>query len=220
MAIVNAAAESNIKWFIPSEFGSNTLDPELVKQVPFFGDKIAVVDQLKTKESGGMAWTAFITGPFFDWCLHVGLYDIDIPKREAKLWNGGNTKWSTTTLATIGKAVLHLLTTPEALDKSKNRYVTIQSFKTSQNEVIQELEKITGDKFKIVGEVDAKKAGEEGREKLAQGDFSAFKPVLLSPLFGAGLGDHEKNPGLNNDLLLPGHQETVADALKEALKSS
>lgn len=216
--IIDAAADAGVKWFIPSEFGSNTTDPELVAQVPFFKDKIAAVNHLRTKESSGLSWTALITGAFFDWAFGVNLIDIDVAKREATIWNGGDVKWSGTNLATIGKALVNLLSNLETLEKSKNRYVAIQSFLTSQNEIVATLEKITGAEFKVVAEKNAEDEAVEAKKRLAAGDHSAFKGVLLAPLFGGGYGNHEKKPGLSNDLLLPGHEESLEETLREVVK--
>jgi hypothetical protein len=70
--IIDAAIAAGVKRFIPSEFGSDTANPTVREIVPVFNGKKQVVDYLKTKESATFSWTAFITGPFFDWvCTHL-----------------------------------------------------------------------------------------------------------------------------------------------------
>lgn len=217
--IIDAAVDAGVKWFVPSDFGSRTNSDEVVKMVPFFAGKVEIADHLRSKEASGLSWTAFISGPFLDFCLEYGVFGIDVVKREATLWSGGETKFTTCSLPTVGRAVANLLTNPDALAKSKNRYVAIQSILTTQKEIIAGLEKITGDKFKIVGEVDAVKAGEEAREAAKSGDHSVFLKMLTAMIFDPSeVGNHEKAPGLDNELLLPGHQEPLEQMLRETLK--
>lgn len=66
-SIADAAAEAGVKRFIPSEFGSDTTSPKIVELVPIFGNKTAITNYLKTKESSGLSWTAVVNGAFFDW---------------------------------------------------------------------------------------------------------------------------------------------------------
>lgn len=217
--IINTAAESGIKWFIPSEFGSDTTNPELLKLVPIFGDKVAAVEQLRAKESSGMSWTAMITGAFFDFCLKAGFYEIDVPKREARVYDSGDVKFDTATLPHIGEALVTLVTSPALLEKYKNRYVAISSLKTSQNEMIASIEKALGVTFKREN-VDAAAVGKEAQESLSKGDFSmeVFRSLIMSPVLGKGLADHEKSPGLNNDDLLPGPLPSLDEQVKITLK--
>ena len=66
LTLIEAAFAAGVKRFIPSEYGSNTANPEVVGLVPIFGGKQKIVDSLKSKESKGLSWTVLITGPFFD----------------------------------------------------------------------------------------------------------------------------------------------------------
>jgi hypothetical protein len=86
--------------------------------------KVKVVDYLKSKEEAGLTWTAIATGTFFDLyvlgrtkalhyhsthylhsCISVGFYGHDVTKHQATIWDSGDEKFSTTTRATIAKAV-------------------------------------------------------------------------------------------------------------------
>ena len=67
-ARIDAAVKAGVKRYIPSEFGSNRQDPEVMASMkPVFGGKEVVTEYLKTKESEGLTWSAVVTGPFFDW---------------------------------------------------------------------------------------------------------------------------------------------------------
>lgn len=66
-AIIDAAIKAGVKRFIPSEFGSDTLNEKAMALLPqYFQGKKATVDYLKTKEKEGLTWSAFVTGPFFE----------------------------------------------------------------------------------------------------------------------------------------------------------
>lgn len=192
------------------------MNEEHVKMVPIFKDKAEIVNLLKTKEAGGMSWTAFITGAFFDFVMRVGFASIYIPKREAQIFDSGDVKWHTTILPTVALAVTNLFTIPGALEKCKDRHVVISSFKTSQNEVVATLEKITGDKFKTAP-VDGNKVGKEAQEKAAKGDFSMIKELITYPILSLGMADHDKL-GSDNDLLLPGHHDNLEEVLRGLVK--
>jgi len=64
--IIDAAIEAGVKWFLPSEFGSDNANPEVVRNIPIFSGKAQIVDYLKRKEDQ-ISWTAVACGFFFDW---------------------------------------------------------------------------------------------------------------------------------------------------------
>ena len=66
-AIVDSAIKAGVKRFVPSEFGSDTLNQKAVAILPqYFKGKVETVEYLKEKEKEGLTWTAFVTGPFFE----------------------------------------------------------------------------------------------------------------------------------------------------------
>ncbi len=65
--IIDAAIKAGVKRFVPSEFGSDTLNEKAVAIIPqYFAGKVNAVKYLEEKEKEGLTWTAFITGTFFD----------------------------------------------------------------------------------------------------------------------------------------------------------
>lgn len=65
--VIDSAIKAGVKRFIPPEFGSDSLIPEVVEMVPMFQDKLAVLDYLKSKQGTGLTWTGIATAAFFDW---------------------------------------------------------------------------------------------------------------------------------------------------------
>jgi hypothetical protein len=216
-AIVDAALAAGVKWFIPSEFGDDTSVPEVLARVPILQGKVDLVKYLKSKEGEGLSWTSFITNPFFDFGLKVGFLPFDLKTRKATLWDGGEAWWSTITLPAVGRALVKLFTEGDVQEKAKNRYVRIQSFTTTQKEVLAALERATGQKWEVE-EADGEALEKEAMEQIGKGDFGGARNMILAPLLNGKrpVADFEKY-GLDNDLLLPGNKETVEEEVKNVL---
>ncbi|KAK3172011.1 hypothetical protein OEA41_004095 [Lepraria neglecta] len=167
-AIIDTAIKAGVKRFVPSEFGSDTLNEKAMAILPqYFKEKLETVEYLKGKE-GLLAWTAFVTGPFFELGMKLGFMGYDLKEHKATIFNHGNDTWSTSTLGTIGLAVKNAMLIPE---KTANRYMYIDSFTVSQNQVLVSFEKATGKKWEVT-HVDAEEMKKVGMEKMSNGDFS------------------------------------------------
>jgi len=212
--IIDAAVAAGVKRFIPSDFGLDSLNPIGLAIQPIFKEKNDVVDYLRTVESKGLSWTSVANGIFFDWGLRKGFTGFNLSTCTALIYDSGDTKFSTTNLATIGAAVAAILRKPE---ETANKHVYISSFTTSQNEVLAALEKVTGEKWTIEHST-AAEVTQTGQEKLAMGDFSGALDIIKGLLYGkdtgANLSVHHK---LANDLLeLP--KETVEETVERIVK--
>ncbi|KAI9824650.1 MAG: hypothetical protein M1826_007289 [Phylliscum demangeonii] len=223
--LVDAAVKAGVKRFIPSEFGSNTTNKQGQEMCPLYKPKVEVVEYLqsKSKEHPDFTWTAIMCGAFYgpslphllrrvgeadeadgsaclDWCLRMGVGAIDLKKHTAIIWDDGNKRWSATNMATIGQSVVGVLT---HLAETKNRYVRIQSFSASQNEVLAVLEHVSGKTWPR-GHADALKEAAEGREKLAKGDWTGVYQTILGALMNSHVDcgcDLGKDGPLDNELL-------------------
>lgn len=68
-ALIDAAVKAGVKRFIPSEFGGDTLDDGLMKNVPVLREKRVVLDYLKSsaEENPSFTWTGISSAAFLDW---------------------------------------------------------------------------------------------------------------------------------------------------------
>ena len=206
--LIDAAIAAGVKRFLPSEFGSNTPNPKIRAVVPAFEAKFGTVNYLKSKEDA-ISWTSVVTGPFFDWGHKVGFLGFNAQKKTATVVDSGDATFSSTNLGTIGETVVKALENAEA---TKNQYVYVSGFQTSQNEILATAEKITGDKW-TVNKVSAKDHIAKGNELLQKGDFSGIGPLIQAITFGdEQLGDL-KPSGLWNDKL-DLKQESFEDSIK------
>jgi hypothetical protein len=211
--LIDAAVAAGVKRFIPSDFGSDTTNPELRNIVPIFEGKKKVQDYMKSKD---IAWTVVITGVFGDWALANGFLGIDIKNHTARLFGDkGNRHFTTSTLAQIGRAVVAVLTHAA---ETANQYVYIESCTTTQNEIISVIEKETGAKFTVSEEVDTNQMTADALKRFGEGDFSAISPMLQGGIFSEqGYGNHESIETWNDRLGLK--KEKVEDWVKAVIAS-
>lgn len=190
--IIEAAYEAGVKRFIPNEWANHDMVVPGTPMEDVLAGKKGTVKLLEEKaneaEMDGRVfhWTGVNNGLFFDWALQVGFADITLPPtRTAKIWNDGNHPTTCTTLATVAKAVIAILTTSE--EQTRDRLVNIQSFVATSNEIVQALEKATGEKWvveKTTTEEELRIAG----EALEKGDFlMAFYGWIKSCIFTSEL---------------------------------
>ncbi|KAJ6058175.1 uncharacterized protein N7446_007758 [Penicillium canescens] len=74
-AIIDAAVKAGVKHFVPSEYGHDTRNERAAQLLPpcFFTHKKQIVEYLQSKETEGLKWTAFVTGPFFETTVAVAV---------------------------------------------------------------------------------------------------------------------------------------------------
>jgi uncharacterized protein YbjT (DUF2867 family) len=141
--LIAAAAKAGVHWVLPTEFGSDH-SARLAQGLPMMTMKNQYREQA---EKLGMRWIGVINNPWFDWSLKQDLWGIDIPARKAVIYNGGNVKFNATTLSGVGRGVAALLSLPDdKLHAYENRFVYLSCFYTTQNEVLQSVLRVTGDK--------------------------------------------------------------------------
>lgn len=69
---MDAAVQSGVKRFLPSEFSCNSQDGAVIELLPLFQQKADVIQYLKSKESTGLTWTSLVTSLLFDWVCPIG----------------------------------------------------------------------------------------------------------------------------------------------------
>jgi hypothetical protein len=206
--LIDAAIAAGVKRFLPSEYGSNTPDEHARKIVPMWEAKVSTVNYLKSKNKG-ISWTSIVTGNFFDWGLRVGFMGFDGPSKTATIFDDGETIFATTTLHQVGIAAVKSL---KNADLTKNQYVYVAGFMTSQNEILAAAEKVTGAKW-TVNKTTAKEEIKVGRAKVQKGDYTGIKELIQSVNFGKEdqLGDFSSQGLWNEKLGVPKEdlEETV-----------
>lgn len=207
--LIDAAVAAGVKRFIPSEFGSDTPNPKTHQVVPIFDAKTGTVDYLKSKQDA-VSWTSVVTGPFFDWGLKVGFLGFDLHDQTFTVIDSGDATFSTTNLLYVGKTLVAAL---EKAEETKNQYVYVSEFQTSQNKLLAAAEKVSGEKF-TVKKIRAKDHIALGKKLLSEGNPAGIGSLIQSVTFSdEELGDLSRN-GLWNERL-----GLEADSFEDSIKS-
>ena len=220
---VDAAVATGVKRFIPSEFGCDAADPRLPPLLPAtWGVKSAQLKYLqeKAKESGGkLTWTSISTGAFFDWTFKVtkGMFaHVDFKEKKIQVLDKGLTKFSSSTLTQIGKAVARVL---EKDEETKDQSLLVQSFRINQAEIVQALEKVTGEKWEVDNVEDGKKWVADAVEKVKAGEGGMQSNFNV--LWGTCVTDNDWESGARKERfanpLLGLENEDLETVLKDAI---
>ncbi|KAJ6024960.1 hypothetical protein N7540_005757 [Penicillium herquei] len=195
--LIKAAVAANVKRIIPSEFGSDTTNPNAAA-LPVYGDKVAVQKQLNeiVASSSTTSYTSIVNGPFLDWGLMVKFL-IDLSSSEPVLYDGGERKISTTTLSGVGKAVVGVL---KNLDATKNKTVFVSEAELSQKDLLQLAGKQVSNS-QNVSTVDLEKEAFAELQKPEPNVPTFVFGFLKRTIFGEGFGSLFPAENLSNELL-------------------
>ncbi|KAF7865234.1 hypothetical protein EAF04_006211 [Stromatinia cepivora] len=211
--LIDASVAAGVKRFLPSEFGSNLANP-LTKALPVFGHKISTAAHLEAAaaKNPSLTYTYIRNGPFLDWGLEHKLL-LDLTSGKPTIYDGGDQLFSTTTLETIGHAVVGVL---EKFEETKNRAVYIQDIQTTQNHLLELAKKIAPEKKWEPVHVETANILASSNEKLAKGEITmeVMMGYIIISIFGKGYGS--KMEKTDNELL--GLKEKTDADLEAILK--
>jgi nucleoside-diphosphate-sugar epimerase len=217
--LIDAAFKGGVKRVMPAEFGScDSADDKTNEILPLMKGKKDVRDYLlsvQEKEREGaekLTWTSLVTGHFFDYGLTGGLLKFDVRARKAYVLDGGNIKFSASNLDFIGKAVIKILEKPK---ETENKLLYVHSHYVTQLEVLEALEKVTGDKFQRIDQ-DSEEELRVVRPKMLDGDDEAREEVVA--VWGVVASDWKGKKGFANTLLglqEEGLEETIQKVVAE-----
>lgn len=201
--LIDAAFKSGVKRVMPADFGScDSADDKTNEILPLMKGKKGIRDYLVELEKrerdgnrGKLTWTSLINAHFFDWGLGNGLLKFDVRGRKAYLLDGGNIKFSASTLPFIGSAVVKILEKPQ---ETENKLMYIHSLHVTQEEVLAALEKATGDRFERIEE-NSEEELKKCRPKMLDGDHDAREEVVA--IWGVVAADWKKREAFANELL-------------------
>ncbi|KAF7546251.1 hypothetical protein G7Z17_g8571 [Cylindrodendrum hubeiense] len=198
--LVDAALLAGVKHFLPSEFSASVEDETVLQLQPLFGQKKAVIDYLRSKESAGLTWTGIATSGLFDWGLETGFLEFDIAKHTATIWDDGNKRFTLTNKKQLVDAVVSAL---EHHQETRNRYIYVYSVETSQNEILASLEKKTGVKWAVTNTTTEEQIAEAGK-LLSGGDFNGAFILVRATVYGntaRSRADYTKEKDVANGIL-------------------
>ena len=150
-----------------------------------FGYKIATRKHLEAKIAAGadITYTYVINGPFLDWGIDVGFL-LNWRDEKVKLFDGGEMYFSSTTLASVGQAVVGILSHEE---ETRNKSVFIQDIAISQKKLLEIAKKAAPERKWETVNVSLADVEKDSNEKLARGEVTM--EVMYSYLFLAICGE-------------------------------
>lgn len=191
--LLDASVAAGVRRFIPSEFGSDTSNPKTAA-LPMLSDKSKFQEVLRKKvaEPGvTLSFTGIINGPFLEFCIQIGLL-TNVREHSTCLWDGGERPFSTTSLATVGRAVAAVLQHPA---ETANRMVYVQDTALTQRQISKLAQKALG-----VAAADWTETTASVADTLAEGlailknpsadPGSAVLNFITTAIFGDGYGGH------------------------------
>ncbi|KAI2726115.1 hypothetical protein CBS147332_3002 [Penicillium roqueforti] len=193
LRLIDAAVAAGVKRFIPSEYGCDTTNP-LTSKLPVYGDKVIIQEHLKNvANESGLSYSFLITGLFLDWGLEKGL--IVNFAGPATLYDGGDRRFSATTLAGIGKGVVGIINN---LDATKNSTVYINEARVTQNELLE----LSGKSLetKVVQTADLEQQAFAELAKPAPNRTIFATNLILRAVFGEGYGGLFDPEKVSNEL--------------------
>ncbi|KAK3326882.1 hypothetical protein B0H66DRAFT_589395 [Apodospora peruviana] len=211
LELLRLAEESDsVKWFLPSEFGTDIEHNDKSANEKPHQLKLKVRKYIR-ENIKKLNVTYVVTGPYFDMWVETNAKEaggFNPETKEAYLIDDGEGKIGFCTMWDVGKFVVATLRHPE---ESFGKALKVQSFVVTPNQVLAEYEKQTGVKWKVekfpLDRTEAVEAKwwEEGNPK-ATG-------VTLRRIWAEGGTLYEKN---DNEVLGLGPEDL--DSLKVAVK--
>ncbi|KAK6503404.1 hypothetical protein TWF481_008424 [Arthrobotrys musiformis] len=194
--LIDAAKEAGVKFVIPNEWGYDSeRNPQLLYDMLIGERVIKVREYCQTK---GIPFIGVCGGFWYEFSLGGGdvRYGFEIEKREFTRIDDGNVKISTSTWDQVGRGTAGLLSLklyPESADDREptissffNKSVCVESFRVSQNDMFEEIKKVTGTTdadWKIKNEKHKERYDRGVQMLRTQGDWNGFAMAMYTRSF-------------------------------------
>lgn len=174
--LIAAAVAAGVKRFLPSDFGCDMAKSKTAA-LPVFGYKLAIHKQLRQASTAkpDFTYTLVCNNAILDWGLEMNLL---LAWKEGKptLFDGGDRNFSATTLASVGQAVVGVLSHPE---ETKNRFVYVKDIDISQNRLLEIAKNVDpAKKWEEPIYASTADAEKSSNESLAKGPMRAWQRVM------------------------------------------
>jgi nucleoside-diphosphate-sugar epimerase len=186
--IIEAAEKAGVKRFILDEYANSPTNqvglPELERFRTPKREMVALAKSLATVNSN-FTWSALATGNFIDYAMRkFPAFGFSIPERKARLIDDGTEPYTAVTVEDIGVAVRGILRRPE---ETANKYLHIRSTQTTQKEILDALEDVTGTDWEVEY-ADSRELFETGKAGFEKGERAGMLDLLVVQLFAKGAG--------------------------------
>ena len=207
--LVDAAVAAGVKRFLPSDFGCDMGNAK-AGALPIYKNKVTIHKKLREAAATkpDFTYTLVCNNAFLDWGLQKNFL-LNWKDTKPKIFDGGNTVFSATTLDSVGQAVVGVLSHPE---ETKNRFVYVKDIDISQNILLELAKKIDSEKkWEEPMNVSTAEMEKSSNESISKGQITP--PVMMAYLFRILFGPAEYGGRFTNvdNELLGVKGKTVAD---------
>lgn len=193
--LVEAAAEANVPWILPNEWGCDQTNEALANDILLGPGSRAV--RKRIDDLGKSAWIGVACGFWYEFSLggNPDRYGFDFNERSVTFFDDGTMPLNTTTWPQVGRAVAKLLslkTYPDGEDDKsptlssyKHKFVLVSSFIVSQKDMFESVLRVTGTKpedWKITHENSAQRY-KDGLASMQKGDMSGYVRAMYTRVF-------------------------------------
>jgi hypothetical protein len=206
--LIEAAAAANVAFVLPNAWGIDADNAEMGKDT-FIAERLHAPREAVEK-LGKSAWIGVTCGFWYEFSLAGSeyRYGFDFRTKTVTLYDEGKVRMNTSTWPQCGRAVAKLLALPlhsdngsPCLNDYKNKPVYISSFNVSQRDMLESVERVTGEKWEVKYQP-VKERYAEGVKEFQSGNMIGFTKLLYArPFYPDGSGEYEKTYGLQNDVL-------------------
>ncbi|KAJ5346495.1 hypothetical protein N7541_008977 [Penicillium brevicompactum] len=174
--VIDASIRAGVRRFIPSDFGALTTRPG-AESLPLNAIWVEIQDYIKEKALvGEIEYTLFAVGPFLEFVMSMPFL-VDLQTQEVTLYDGGQHPFSSTSIASVGKAVSGALKNAEA---TKNRVVSVHDTVLTQSKVLDLARKYSEPDSKwIVNPANAETETESVLEVIKTSGLDLFNTLAL-----------------------------------------
>lgn len=213
LKLIDAAADAGVPYVVPNDWGFDITRDDMYKDAFFHMQSKTA--RARIEERGVSSWVTVVCGFWHEHSLGVGTatFGIDFRKKEAILFDGGNTRMDTSSWPYVGQAVASLLSLPEkktpdldagaTLEQFKNSTVRIAEFSATQREMLDSVQHVTGTTdadWTITHEKTAERYAHASSE-VKKGNYALFVTAMYSRLWFPDGSATYAEQGLHDDLL-------------------
>ena len=142
--------------------------------------------------------------------LKDGFLGFDLKTKTAIICDTGDTITNFSILDSVGQTTVGILAHPV---ETANRYVFINSFRATQNDILSALETVTGEKWNVK-KTTCEDESRIGREKMEKDDWSGVGHAIMGASYSGGKYDFAQGRELDNQLLGVPHLEDLENIVE------
>ncbi|EME42050.1 hypothetical protein DOTSEDRAFT_72970 [Dothistroma septosporum NZE10] len=143
--IIDSAIEADVKRFIPPEFSQDALNEQIQHRLPPVKERARTIQYLQEQSSNGkIEWVAIATGSSLEHAIISGNIGFDLQWQSATIHGTGKERFPASSTAWDGRAAAAVI---ERWDEVKNQYLYASGMTTDTNEILEQLQSTTGQKW-------------------------------------------------------------------------